>query len=93
MLELTIETYFRKAVEAKGYRAYKFQSANHRGVPDRVVPLPGGVLKLVELKAPGKVPRPNQTREHIYWRKMGFDVFVIDSKKAVDEWVVNEIPT
>ena len=87
MLESTIETYFRKQVEAAGYRAYKFVSPGRVGVTDRIVPLPGGVLKLVELKAPDKEPRKTQLREHAYWRALGFEVFVIDSKKGVDAWI------
>ncbi len=70
--------------------APKFNSVGRRSVPDRLVLLPGGRMLFVELKAPGKKATPLQEREHMRLRKLGFQVDVLDSKKAVDEWMQKE---
>ena len=41
----------------------------------------------IELKAPGKKPKPAQQRDHERRREMGFRVEVLDSIEAVDEFV------
>lgn len=41
----------------------------------------------VELKAPGKKPRPGQVREHQRMRDMGQDVRVLDTIEAVDKFI------
>jgi hypothetical protein len=38
----------------------------------------------IELKAPGKKPRPDQLAEHTAIRKHGIKVAVLDSRAAVD---------
>lgn len=78
--ESTIERHLVKQVKAAGGTAYKFTSPGRRGVPDRLVLLPGGQAVFVECKAPGEHPRPDQMREHNRLRALGFDVVVLDSK-------------
>ena len=56
-------------------------------MPDRLVCLPGGQAVFVELKAPGKAPRPIQIHQIGLLKKLGFRVEVIDSKEQVDEFV------
>jgi len=79
MLEKVIEAALVKRVKALGGMAEKFTSPNKRSVPDRIVTLPGGVIIFVELKAPGKLPKPLQQRDHDIRRALGCDVRVIDS--------------
>ena len=79
MLEKVIEAAFVKRVKALGGMAEKFTSPNKRSVPDRIVTLPGGVIIFVELKAPGKLPKELQQRDHDIRRALGCDVRVIDS--------------
>ena len=79
MLEKTIEAALVKRVKALGGMAEKFTSPNKRSVPDRIVTLPGGVIIFVELKAPGKLPKELQQRDHDIRRALGCDVRVIDS--------------
>ena len=90
MREKIIEEYLGKKVKdvLKGI-AYKFTSPGRWSVPDRICLLPGGVVKFVELKAPGKKPTEGQLREHKRLRALGFQVDVIDSKEGVDEWVTH----
>ena len=79
MLEKVIEAALVKRVKALGGMAEKFTSPNKRSVPDRIVTLPGGVIIFVELKAPGKLPKELQQRDHDIRRALGCDVRVIDS--------------
>lgn len=87
MLEKTIEAYLVKRIKDVGGVAYKFTSPQKRAVPDRLVLLPGGYAKFVELKAPGKKASPAQERELEKLKALGFEALVIDSKEAVDAWV------
>jgi hypothetical protein len=82
--ERDIEAYLVERVKARGGVAYKFVSPGRRGVPDRLVMLPGGVLLFVELKAPGKKAEAHQLREHKRLRDMGQKVVVVDSLESVD---------
>ena len=69
------------ATEAKklGGIALKFVSPSFDGIPDRLVLIPDGHIAFVELKAPGKKPRPLQLARHRLLRSLGFRVYVIDS--------------
>lgn len=87
MREKDIEEYLRKQVQAMGGKAYKFVSPGNDGVPDRLVCLPGGRVVFVELKAPGKTPRPLQIHQMGVLKKLGFRVEVMDSKEQVDKFV------
>ncbi len=86
MREREIEAYFVKRVKEAGGLQRKFVSPGHRGVPDRIV-VHAGHVYFVELKAPGKMPRPDQLREHEKLRRQGARVSVIDSKEAVDAFL------
>jgi len=81
-MEKEIERYLRQRVEKAGGLCLKFTSSS-AGVPDRVVIL-GGETFFVELKAPGKKPRPLQARVIEGMVLKGARVEVIDSKKGVD---------
>ncbi len=52
-------------------------------IPDRVVILPGRIA-LVEVKAPGRKPRPGQEREMGRLKELGCEVGVVDSYEAVE---------
>lgn len=84
MLERDIEKALVKRVKVLGGTAEKFTSPQKRSVPDRLVILPGGRIIFVELKAPGKKPTENQTRDHERRKAMGCDVRVIDSLEEVN---------
>jgi len=92
MLERDIEKQL--VVETKRMKglALKFTSPGFVGVPDRLVLLPGGKLAFVEVKKEGEKPRPIQISRHKLLRKLGFKVYVLDSKKQIKE-ILNEIYT
>lgn len=88
MRESKIEKYLVDEVAAIGGEAVKFPPLFYRGFPDRIVLLPGGVIVFVELKAPGETPRLIQQKVHARLKAWGFRVEVIDSKEAVDEFIL-----
>lgn len=88
--ERDVEKYLREKVKKLGGIAYKFESPGNAGVPDRLILLPGGRLHFVELKAPGKKPTPLQMSQHRKIQKVGFEVHVLDSKGAVDDFIAKE---
>ena len=78
MREKTVEAKLVKAVKAAGGIAPKFVSPGLDGVPDRLVLFPGGKCAFIELKAPGKTPRPLQVRRKRQLEALGFSVYCID---------------
>lgn len=87
MEEQKIELYLKKQVELMGGKAYKFVSPGVRGVPDRIVIIPGGHIYFIELKASGKKLRPLQKVIHNQLKNLRCDVRVIDTKEKVDEFI------
>lgn len=87
MLEKTVENRLKNKVKAMGGVALKVNASNMAGLPDRIVMFPQGKIYFVELKAPGKKPRPLQLSAHRILRRLGFSVLVIDSPEGVDEFL------
>lgn len=83
MREKHIEQKLAKAVKHMGGIAMKFVSPGFDGMPDRLVLLPGGRMGFVEVKTPGKAPRPLQAARHRLLRKLGFKTFVLDDEKQI----------
>lgn len=81
-----MESYLVREVEKMKGLAYKFNSGK-RGVPDRIVLLPGGRIIFVELKAPGGKPRPLQRKRIKDLQELGFRVEVIDSIAKVNQFI------
>ena len=79
MKEKTIEKKLTLAAKNMGGIALKFMSPGLDGMPDRIVLLPGGRMGFIEVKAPGKVPRPLQEARHRMLRMLGFRVYVLDT--------------
>ena len=82
--EKTIEQKLVKAVKAMGGIAPKFTSPGFDGMPDRIIILPDGKMGFVEVKAPGKKPRPLQEVRHNLLRQMGCKVYVIDGAEQIE---------
>ena len=85
--EKTIEQYLRVEVKKVGGIAYKFISPGRKGVPDRLILLPGGKVWFVELKAQGKRLTPLQKQQQHRLASLGFEVLTIDSKQGVDDFM------
>lgn len=92
MREKTIEQHLVKAVKNSGGIAPKLLSPGFDGMPDRLVLLPGGKIGFVEVKAPGKEPRPLQVARHGLLRRLGFKVYVLDDPEQIGG-ILDEIRT
>ena len=90
MREKQIESKLVKAVRKVGGMCPKLVSPGTDGMPDRLVLLPGCRIGFVEVKAPGKEPRPLQTQRHRQLRALGFPVFVLDDPEQVPQ-IVKEV--
>lgn len=84
-MEKDIERKFRLAIEKLGGLAPKFTSPGRKGMPDRIVLLPGPVFAFVETKAPGKTLAPLQRKRKRELEKLGFKVFVLDDPNKIEE--------
>lgn len=92
MREKTIEQKLVNTVKSSGGIAPKFVSPGFDGMPDRLVLLPKGKIGFVEVKAPGKEPRPLQVARHALLKRLGFKVFVLDDPEQIGG-ILDEIRT
>ena len=83
MREKNIEQKLKSDAKKRGGVALKFTSPNFDGMPDRIVLLPGGHIGFVEVKAPGKKPRPLQQARHILLMRLGFKVYILDDTSQI----------
>ncbi|MDC7087834.1 VRR-NUC domain-containing protein [Corynebacterium pseudodiphtheriticum] len=90
MLEKTIEQALVRATKKAGGIAPKLTSPANAGMPDRIIILPNGKICFVELKAPGKKPRPLQTRQMQRLTNLGCMVRTLDNPQKIPE-LINEI--
>lgn len=83
MREKTIEQKLVSAVKREGGICPKWISPGFDGMPDRIVLLPGGRMGFVEVKAPGKKPRPLQASRHELLKRLGYRVYVLDRPEQI----------
>ena len=89
-LEKTIEKCLVDEVKKQGCLAPKLVSPGMNGLPDRLILMPNGKMAFVEVKAPGKKPRPLQVARHEILRQLGFKVYVLDDVKEIGG-IIDEI--
>lgn len=92
MREKNIEQKLVKAVKSAGGIAPKLTCPGFDGMPDRLVLMPEGRIGFVEVKAPGKEPRPLQVSRHEMLRNLGFKVYVLDDPEQIGG-ILREIRT
>jgi len=90
MNEKQVEQKLVKAVKAMGGICPKFISPGTDGMPDRIMLLPNGKIRFVEVKAPGKKPRQLQVVRHEQLEALGFPVSVLDSPEQIPE-IIREV--
>ena len=78
MREKQIERKLMLAVKSMEGIAPKLVCPGFDGMPDRIVLLPNGCMAFIEVKVPGKAPRPLQDARHRMLRKLGFRVYMLD---------------
>ena len=92
MREKELEQMLVSAVKNHDGICPKLVSPGYDGMPDRMAMLPEGRIGFVEVKAPGEKPRPLQTARHRMLRKLGFNVYVLDSPAQIER-IIDEIRT
>ena len=83
MREKEIEKKLVLEAKKRGGLAVKFVSPGFDGMPDRILLMPEGRIAFVEVKAPGKCPRPLQMARHKLLRELGFSVFILDDESQI----------
>lgn len=87
--EKTVERYLvTEWKKATGGECIKFPPIFYAGFPDRLCISSPGRIVFVETKAPGKKVRALQDKIHKKLKAWGFRVEVIDSKEAVDAFIL-----
>ncbi len=87
-LEASLEAYFYNQVRLRGGMIEKLISTR-RGIPDRLVLLPGGHVFLVELKAWGGRTSALQEAWHARAAELGTRVVVLEGRDAIDAWLLS----
>lgn len=85
--EKSLERHLTERVKAIGGESIKLTAQYHRGLPDRLVLLPGGRAVFAELKSTGCRPTRLQNATHAAIRALGFEVAVIDNSAALDAFI------
>lgn len=85
--ERDVERYLKVQIKKLGGVSEKFKTPGRRSAPDQLCTFPHVQIFWVECKAPGKVPTEKQHLDHERRRAMGFKVYVVDSKPAVDKLI------
>jgi len=78
VLEYSLEQQCRNIVKSLDGIAIKLNPVNARGIPDRLVMLPGRIM-FIEFKRPGGKVRANQQHWIDRLRSMGLEAHVVDN--------------
>ena len=87
MGEKLLEAKLRDKIKKLGGLALKFYCMSFTGMPDRLVLMPGGRIYFVELKSEGKKPSARQKIVIGMLKKLGFEVWVIDTNLLLSEFL------
>lgn len=89
MRESKIEKLLKRKVEEKGGLCLKWVSPGQTGVPDRIILMPNGKIRFVELKRPGEKVSPVQKAMAKEFINRCLVIYILDSEDAV-EWFCDE---
>lgn len=85
--EKLVERRLVEMVKLNGGMCIKLLSDHTNGLPDRLCIFHGKKVFFVELKTTGQKPRKLQLIMHNAIRRLGFDVFVIDTVAGVERFI------
>lgn len=86
--EKTTEKYLAKMVKKAGGKCYKWTGTV--GCPDRICLFPNNVVVFVETKSEGDTLEPQQKLRHAEMKKVTNQIFVVDTKQAIDT-LINQL--
>ena len=86
--EKVLEAELRERCKALGWMCIKLTSQYQRGLPDRLILMPGGRVCFVEIKTTGKKPTALQRVTHERLRALGYRVEVVDTTERLDNLIV-----
>ena len=86
--EKVLEAELRERCKTLGWMCIKLTSQYQRGLPDRLILMPGGRVCFVEIKTTGKKPTALQRLTHERLRALGYRVEVVDTNESLDNLIV-----
>ena len=86
--EKVLEAGLRERCKALGWMCIKLTSQYQRGLPDRLILMPGGRVCFAEIKTTGKKPTALQRVTHERLRALGYRVEVVDTTESLDNLIV-----
>ena len=86
--EKALEAELRERCKALGWMCIKLTSQYQRGLPDRLILMPGGRVCFAEIKTTGKKPTALQRVTHERLRALGYRVEVVDTTESLDNLIV-----
>ena len=87
--EKVLEAELRERCKALGWMCIKLTSQYQRGLPDRLILMPGGRVCFAEIKTTGKKPTALQKVTHERLRALGYRVEVVDTTESLDNLMVD----
>jgi len=87
--EKTLERKLCRKVKDLGGWPIKISSQFIKGLPDRLILMPGGFIYFVELKTTKQKPRKIQVFVHNKLMSLGFTVTIIDSSISLEAFLTD----
>ena len=87
--EKVLEAELRERCKALSWMCIKLTSQYQRGLPDRLILMPGGRVCFAEIKTTGKKPTALQRLTHERLRALGYRVEVVDTSESLDNLIVD----
>ena len=86
--EKVLEAELRERCKTLGWMCIKLTSQYQRGLPDRLILMPGSRVCFAEIKTTGKKPTALQKVTHERLRALGYRVEVVDTTESLDNLIV-----
>ena len=86
--EKVLEAELRERCKTLGWMCIKLTSQYQRGLPDRLILMPGSRVCFAEIKTTGKKPTALQRVTHERLRTLGYRVEVVDTSESLDNLIV-----
>ena len=89
--ESALEKMLLRAVRSAGGLCIKLPANLYRGIPDRLILLPGGRIYFVELKTEKGKPSVHQLRYQIFLRELGLNSDIIQGEIQLRDFIENHV--